>query len=290
MKAGKFFSAVLGVTLLASLCACGENIVPYTYDDAEDYLVGTAQLNAASISSIEIDWIAGSVEIIGSDTAEQISISETSSETEGKYSLRYMVDRGELKIKYMQSGVRYKSFMEKNLSVTVPTSALVSSYEVDSISASVSCVKLSGECDLSSVSGNVSIVSSRISAEVETVSGKVMLGQGEYGTVDVETVSGEVVANAGYSINGLFVKTVSGGVTVNGFTHVGQLLTDTVSGNVSYTIKAGTSFELVYASTSGSVIDTFGCEHNGNVYRSGDGAKKFRVNTVSGNLRLEKFE
>lgn len=101
---------------IAIFCAgCGYTFLgggetEYTYENAQSYTVGGGSVGA-DISAIETDWVSGEIKIdyadvqycsLFEDIGEEIEdVGEESSEDR---QLRYLVDNGTLKIKYVKAG------------------------------------------------------------------------------------------------------------------------------------------------------------------------------------------
>ncbi len=121
---------VLTIFVLASCAPNGENIVAgitdptrhYTYDDGEKYQTGEFAQTTEEIDSISIDWLTGSVNVIGEDRAG-IIVQEDYRPKEGyePYSVHTYQKDGTLYIKFMHVNLRITTEIpNKNLTVTVP--------------------------------------------------------------------------------------------------------------------------------------------------------------------------
>lgn len=94
-------------------------------------------LDAAEISSLEIEWAAGSITILTADT-DQITFFESGNLTE-KYSMVYSLKSGELKIEYAKSSVTFGfgSIPSKDLTITVPRDWVCRELELDAAAVNV---------------------------------------------------------------------------------------------------------------------------------------------------------
>ena len=76
----------------------------YKYSDSSSYSIGDFSANADEISSIDIEWISGSVNISEYD-GDGITVSEDGFDDEDT-KLRYRIKNGKLSIRFVKSGWR----------------------------------------------------------------------------------------------------------------------------------------------------------------------------------------
>ncbi|MBQ0166504.1 MAG: DUF4097 family beta strand repeat protein [Treponema sp.] len=128
-----------------------------------------------------------------------------------------------------------------------------------------------------------------LDAEIATVSGLISTSGISYDTLTAESVSGDiVVADA---VRSAECETVSGDVTFETI----EPLSDnsrfnSVSGNISLRLPSDSSFNLNWATLSGSVRNGFSsgkAERSGS-FSAGNGKPKISMETVSGNIRVTK--
>ena len=183
------------------------------YSESGEYAV-----SAEGISSLDIAWIAGGVDIT-TYNGEVISFSETSREDlSARSALRYGVEDGTLYIQYCRSDAN--DLPAKELTVLVPES-------------------------LASGLGELSV--SSISAAVD-ISGL------EAGTARLSTISGSVFYSGGADI--LYVSTISGGVRLAPDATPQNILADTVSGNVELALS-DEDWTLNFSTASGAFTSDF---------------------------------
>ncbi|MGN1068429.1 MAG: DUF4097 family beta strand repeat-containing protein, partial [Christensenellales bacterium] len=137
----------------------------------DGFALGGASLPVDGIREIEIEWIAGEVEIECYDGSE-IVFSETSAEQlSERQTMRYLVKDGELEIRCCES--KTVQLPEKTLTVQIPASLIADELEADVVSASLTARGVQArEIKLESVSGN--ICADGLTAEklqIDTVSG-----------------------------------------------------------------------------------------------------------------------
>ena len=183
------------------------------YSESGEYAV-----SAEGISSLDIAWIAGGVDITPYN-GEVISFSETSREDlSARSALRYGVEDGTLYIQYCRSDAN--DLPAKELTVLVPES-------------------------LASGLGELSV--SSISAAVD-ISGL------EAGTARLSTISGSVFYSGGADI--LYVSTISGGVRLAPDATPQNILADTVSGDVELALS-DEDWTLNFSTASGAFTSDF---------------------------------
>lgn len=279
-----FFSLVLG-----SLAGCG-NIVTYAkYANADAYEVGSAHISADGIEKVEIDWVAGSIEV-EQTASPTILLEEAESIEKDSMKLHYYLDGNVLRVKYCQAGYRGKiDTREKNLRVEIPAGL---SLEVDCVSAGLTIGVL--ECknlSIETTSGN--LTAERIScakADLETTSGALDVGELRADALSVESTSGKI------SVTRLFVSSLdaetTGGALAFGIYKALSGEIESVSGNIVLTLAEGLGAEVLLDTVSGG----FTCEKKYDKQKGGkylvygvDGVStecKLGVETTSGNIRI----
>ena len=181
----------------------------------DGFALGGASLPVDGIREIEIEWIAGEVEIECYDGSE-IVFSETSAEQlSERQTMRYLVKDGELEIRCCES--KTVQLPEKTLTVQIPASLIADELEADVVSASLTaCGVQAREIKLESVSGN--ICADGLTAEklqIDTVSGIAEILRCDVARkLKIDTVSGNAAMQLAASATGFTLKfdTVSGSV------------------------------------------------------------------------------
>lgn len=181
----------------------------------DGFALGGASLPVDGIREIEIEWIAGEVEIECYDGSE-IVFSETSAEQlSERQTMRYLVKDGELEIRCCES--KTVQLPEKTLTVQIPASLIADELEADVVSASLTARGVQArEIKLESVSGN--ICADGLTAEklqIDTVSGIAEILRCDVARkLKIDTVSGNAAMQLAASATGFTLKfdTVSGSV------------------------------------------------------------------------------
>lgn len=126
-----------------------------------------------------------------------------------------------------------------------------------------------GKLEFDSTSGNIKVSVQGAPDEVsaDTVSGDIDIFVQGAGKLEFGSTSGEVRVVAGKAPDALSV--------------------DTVSGDVVLCLPQDAGFTIRWDSVSGSVDSGLSMKKSGDDYIFGDGAKKYDVDTTSGDLRIE---
>ncbi|MBQ9779924.1 MAG: DUF4097 family beta strand repeat protein [Clostridia bacterium] len=250
----------------------GFSLGGYDYNDA-NYHRGNGATRE-TVKSLSVDWPAGEVIIMPSDTDEVVITEEF--DGDDALRLRWCVEDGELKIKYRSPvGFGNISAPSKKLTVAIPASMLASmeKVELELVSSNLTIIGMSADdADIVVVSGTVDMNCGFIdSLDVETVSGNVKF-TGTFKEADFDGVSAKIELFLGDGVSRVNVDTVSGDVSV--------ILPETVPG-----------FEATMDGVSGSVgVHGFDDLTKTRDYcRYGDGSIKISVEAVSGSLKIGKI-
>lgn len=282
-------------------------ITELAYDDADSYEIGDAVLSE-EVRRLEIQWLDGSIEIVQGDGA---SISEhTNRELPEDLQMRWRLEDGTLKVMYCNSGRWGIDGLDKELTVTLPQTAL-ESLSISTVSADIRVPQLnvqSVECG--TTSGNVSAALSGVSElRVRTISGTVdVTGTDDTERVDVDSTSGAINLNLG-RVNVLDAVTISGGLKITA-ERISQMDAGTTSGNVALklaegcdvctirTISGGVALTLPenadltlsFGTVSGVLDSEIALLSREGVLIAGDGAQQYDIHTTSGGLTLRTEE
>lgn len=248
---------VLIVCLLAVTVAVrggsihGISIGGYTYDHAERYNAGDAQLSGR-VSELDVSWIAGGVNIdvhSGSD----VRLSETADRAlKEDEMLRWWLDGEKLCVKYAASGFRGSDMLNKQLTILLPEGWLLDEADINVVSADVQAEGLAAD------------------------------------VVRMNSVSGDVYAVA-QSARKISISTVSGNATVEA-AQPEKLEVSTVSGDAHICLPEDTGFTADVSTISGSVSGTLPMQRQDGRYISGDGHCRIDISTVSGDVKMDGVE
>lgn len=287
---GRLALFFLALALLAGCSYDGGSV--YSFEESDGYSYGGAELPSDGITSLNIDWLLGSVCVMtGGDT---VGFSETcDTELGSSEQLRYLVKDGTLYIKFCspRSGSAILAKLpEKALTVTLPEGLAAGVCRVDSVSASV---------DLSGLNAGL--------LEVSATSASISLSGCSALSAKLTSVSGSITA-AGVTCNSLATKCVSGAVSVSGevesVAHYGTSGTaafsldvcpkdasiETVSGTIHLMIPDGSGFTADVSSVSGGFSCDFEHTRQKNHIVAGDGSAAFTLESTSGNITIDKIK
>lgn len=268
--------SIFAVLILQSVFNYGFNITAgfsmggYRYDDADEYNVG-AGTSSQSVNELEIDWLAGDIEILPTDE-NTITIRDTYTGDNDDDRMRWRIEDGELSIKYCAPywAFGFKKTARKDLTVHIPRTMLESMDEVaiDSLESRVTFAgnarELSvdgveydltvtgriGELDVDAVEGKLTLYGSVDHVDMDGVEGKAFLHVDQAARVDVDGVESEVTLYLADTVKGFRVETSGIGtrVQVDGFTDVQKNEDLTTWGDGSLRVNAdGVSVSVTIA-------------------------------------------
>ena len=214
----------------------------------DGFALGGASLPVDGIREIEIEWIAGEVEIECYDGSE-IVFSETSAEQlSERQTMRYLVKDGELEIRCCES--KTVQLPEKTLTVQIPASLIADELEADVVSASLTARGVQAR------------------------------------EIKLESVSGNICAD-GLTAEKLQIDTVSGIAEILRCDVARKLKIDTVSGNAAMQLAASaTGFTLKFDTVSGSVHCDVPVTTSRKSMVYGDGSLEIEMKSVSGSFKI----
>lgn len=249
--------ALVGV-LIAGILGKGFGSIPFfstisSYDHADRYQVGNAELDAPTLKKLSIDWISGNVSIKTYD-GQTIKIYEPGSENrKDSDRVHYYYQDGALYIQFRESGSIFSFFHDlknKDLEISIP----------ETLAGSIS--EISGDV----VSANTTITGiSTDKFSLDTVSGDLSF-DGNVNKVDSDSVSGKC----------------------NITSHVTPQSVDmeSVSGDISLCIPENSDFEAEKDSVSGDLTCGFSSTSSNDKITCGAGTNKYDFETVSGDINI----
>lgn len=259
---------------------------------------------AASASpTVEIDNLAGSVEIKGWDRQEIRVSGVLGDDTEG-LDFSGSNDSFEIEVEIPDSYGRRHRDLDSDLEIWVPAG---SSLDVETVSANIRVSGVNGRLELESVSGEVNVDGAPTSADVETVSGNIELSgaetlviaesvsgkielSGVAGRVEAATVSGSVRVEASDIEQGEF-EAVSGSVRFTGALSPGaRLSAESHSGSVTLNLPSATSARFQIETFSGGINNGFGGGEAERTSRYAPGKRlDFTLGSGDAQVRVESF-
>ena len=170
-----------------------------SYDNADLYQVGNADISASELSSLSIDWVSGSVKVDVYD-GNVIQIREDgASDLSDSDKAHYYYHDGTLDVRYRESGSFFSFFHSlgrKNLEILIPRSLASNLSEIsgDVVSADTTINGLSTkDFYLDTVSGNLTFNGSAERINSDSVSGNCHITSSVTPQkIDMESVSGDI--------------------------------------------------------------------------------------------------
>lgn len=247
------------------------NLGGFTYEDADEYTVGDAAISD-TVSDLEVNWLAGNVTIIPSDT-DEIRITEDYSGDDSDLRLRWRVERGKLTIQFRKSTFfGTSSSVRKDLTVTIPAAML----------------EAMGEVEITTVSGGISFAGNADELTLDAVNGDLTVN-GDIGELEINAVEGKVTFTGG--VRDADVSCVATAVVMR-LDMAADLSFEQVDGDVElYLSEEITGFTAEVESLGGGIrIEGFtDLTATGDHYtRWGDGSLRIQVNGVNAKLMVKK--
>lgn len=199
-----FLTAILiGATaLFATAC----DPITFSYEDADKYVMGTAQLDE-NINSLEIFWQRGEVRVEYADV-ETITFEESADvelvEAEQMY---HLVDGDLLHIQYAKAGPYFGTLRKKTLKVLIPRGNTLDKLEIEVISANIFITDINvndveiDNCDGTTQASFGSVIEAEIMqrAEEGTVSFVNAPKRGDFSTSTSATLTVKFPADVGFT-------------------------------------------------------------------------------------------
>ena len=247
----------------------GISLGGYKYDHANRYTVGGTEL-ADKVTDLDISWLAGNVSI-SYHSGNEIRVSETANRAmKANEEMRWWLDGSKLYVKYAESGFRSADNLNKQLTVLLPDGLKLNVTEINTVSAAVQAADLAAE-----------------TINLNTVSGSAVISVSTAEKIDIDTVSGNAQVEAA-SADQININTVSGNAFIS-VMKLNALDAGSVSGNVRISMPENAGFTADVDSVSGDISGTYPMQMNAkNRYIGGDGSCRISVNTVSGDIQLDK--
>ncbi len=253
----------------------------YHYDNADKYQVGNASIpvegeDGFKLQELDVNWIDGSIHILSYD-GETIEVSETcSSSLDDSARLHYYTDRnGKLQIQYRESsqwlfGFGSSKEYNKKLEIKIPRSQMknLEDLSIDTVSSEINLDHIGvRECSIDNTSGNTTFVGNTEKFEIDNVSGDIHL-RGTHREIDCDTVSGNLTLDADFAPT--------------------SIDTDSVSGDLTLNLPADSSFRVSEDSVSGDLTCNFETQKKGDDIICGTGDNEYNIDTVSGDVTIQK--
>lgn len=216
-----------------------------------DYEKGSeGSLPASEITSFDIAWSEGSVELRLTDGDRVRFYESCEDELEDHQIMRWTAENGKLTIRFGFKKGLFRTDPEKKLVIELPASVeQVKKVDIRTASASVELTGWSADTlTVDTVSGAIEVESAKCdSIELNSVSGAFRLEQSECGQVLIDGVSGEVKI-ASLTSNTVRLNSISGNAVITETDVSGKLDAASTSGNLTF---RGSAERILWDSTSG---------------------------------------
>lgn len=261
------------IALCMILLGCSMRNTPigyHSYDNASRYASGDAAVSDR-VNTLDVSWIDGSV-TIGYHSGKEILLSEKAARSlTADTKMHWLVDGSTLYVKYAESGLRLSSNLSKELTILLPEGLQLKDLKLSVVSSRVQAEDLTADTiRFDTVSG---------SAELDVATAKQLITNG---------VSGKLTVTAG-RLDEMKADTVSGDLRLTLNRMPKKIDADSISGDVTINLPAKPGFTATLNTVSGSVSGSMSMEKQGkDRYICGDGSCTIKVDTVSGDVRLDK--
>lgn len=232
-----------------------------------------------TVDKVAIEWVSGDLTIEKSPNEEIRIVQKADSGLPEKYYVSISQTDGSLNIidrrQNRRNDIGIFNFgtatWQTDLTVYLPEKAY-ELLDVDVISADfkVSDVR-ARELKVDAVSGKVEIVGYFQSADVETISGKVDF-------TNLNTSSNKDIS----------METVSGKTTIQLSALPDNMTISSISGSVKLYLPENDGFTVRFDKVSGKLNSDFATTRNGDKYTYKDGGYDINIDTVSGNVNIER--
>lgn len=264
----------LVILLLTGLLAAGLGIGQFAFhfgSTSGSYITGSGSADASEIRNLKIDWAAGAIRIISSDT-DRITFSEEGEAGEDSRMV-YEIKGSTLTIRYTESSFRIGFFSDpvKNLTVCVPADWQCSRLEVNAASAGLTVESLTAD-----------------EMKINTASGECDFQSCTVGDLSISTASGSIRYTG--TLDTLDCDAASAGVTAV-FDNVPESINlDSASGALDITLPSDSSFRVTMDTMSGRFHSDFPTESSGKDYTCGTGGCRIDVDSMSGDVTIREGE
>lgn len=323
MKRKRFLITALVMAIAATLVllvACGEtdNNFPaggFTFDypsypNVNNYTPASSGSEARAVKGIEIEWLAGNVTVEAKSDIAALSYAETVYQNgqqadDGALTdddrMHYYFDGAILHIKYAAANAGQNIGVTKDLTVLVPTSASITSVEIETASANVVVGAITTRnLRIDATSGDVQTTANAQNTKINTASGDIKAdilspavdfeADSAYGNVTVEvnaavseasaeSSSGDVYMHAAAAIGEASVESMSGKATLILDVAAREVDVETISGAINIVVDRQIGFSLEtrnqFALPAEVVL-------SGRLYVYQNGMMKMEVETATG--------
>ncbi len=267
-------------------------------DSNEAIVSDQASVPADSIKKLSINWVAGSVNLRAGSGSEIVFYESSYMTLTDRQKMRYSVsDDGTLQIRYSEDLDNIYNWFSldanvpsKQLTVEVPASLIgsLSGVKIDAVSAKVDLSGVYGsQTDVTTVSGGILCADIACDElQLSSTSGSIVCENCTVDTLKLNNVSGSIRAEGAFDT--IKAESVSGSIRLSCANVPDSINVDGVSGSIALALPEGAEFIAKLDSVSGSISCDFPGTLGEDMVVVGDGSANYRINTVSGSLKIEK--
>lgn len=275
----KLLLALISLPLLFTSCVINIDSKAHTYNDYDDedlYQIGSADITG-ELESVEIDWVAGDVDIC-LNNSDIISFEESSSSSlRDNLKLRYYYNESKksLVIKYCHGNMNVESHFTKDLKLLVPANATLKSLKINDVTGQVT-------------SEDVPVVN----CEVNKTTGDLELTlPGETSKLKVNSTTSDIIVNSGF-VRTVEINSTTGNIQFRGYTDAPDSINiNNTTGKVELTLPENSGFTVELNSILNKIeTNQFsGTTEKGKfIYK--DGKKNYKIKLTSSGLSLYKYK
>ena len=247
-------------------------------------LAGSYNIGTEGLDSINIDWVAGRIDVNPYDGNEILISEYAQRQLRDEEKLLLNTSGSSLTVKFRENG-NIGFIPQKRLEVLIPRSLCESlkRFTLDSTSGSVHVDYINADTfRVNSISGSIELASVRAGTfETESTSGSITLKDIHPETMNIKSISGSIRVSESDAAS-LDVETTSGSINVTG--SFGSAKLHSISGRQTLDNGAALS-ALVAESTSGS-LNFSGSYERANLH-SLSGSVTIRSTEVPSNLKID---
>ena len=294
--------------------------------NADQYTAGNTEI-ASSVENLDIDWTSGKVNI-EYHAGSGITVSETANRTMSEdEKLRWWMDGKTLRVRYCKSGLNMHFNLTKTLTVSLPEGTVLKKSEIGVTSGEINIPKMdadeivfdctsgnvnaeinTGKLDASSTSGEMNIRQNGDikNAVLKSTSGSIGFTAASAENVDMKSTSGNLDLTLSGNVENLRLASTSGMISADlasadkaefdatsGIMNVKVLSfkdldLDATSGNITLKLPGTPGFTLDLDAKPNKLNSSLAMVKDGSKYTFGDGSARLRIETTSGEIRIEK--
>jgi DUF4097 and DUF4098 domain-containing protein YvlB len=242
---------------------------------------GGSAVNPSDVHHIKLEWIAGAVKILSSDS-DRITFSEIHLPNDYSDPLYWTLNNGTLTIKYakIESVFRYnflnfRKLKGKDITLTLPKGLRLESFSVNSVNGGVSADGLGWSAER---------------VNLDTVNGVIAAANIAAAKLSLNGVNGSFTVSSP-DCGSIAAGTVNGGLTISSPENCKSISMSSVNGNL--TLKASDfykGFTAKLTSVNGGITsDLPVIVKSKKHYVCGDGNAKIKLDTVNGSIAIVRL-